>query len=548
MLNASAGPDTQTNVTPNRAGKADGADPTKAGDQSKTADDAAQSPSANADGVSSGSAEIASDAAAASAQAPTIDIAILAQAIPADPASAPSTGKPKDAGSGAANGEAAKPDEKSDGSDDAVAAVGSADVSAVTVSATSIVAVAVIAAPAATAAVQPSTKNAGDIPSIEAQTPAANTPGAPPAGPAQDSAAAQSEPVIAAAVLATAATQEPSQTTSTPDETVKPGLAGVGTVDPTAQKAPPVGSTPSDQPGKSGDPKTADVAPTQAKSSPPPEPEVASPEVQTDAKAVQGGKTKDTARDAKAIQSKTVADAPQATGRTAGEQDSNRAHADEQDPKASAAHQAHEQGSDHSAVTPRVALSVAHSDVPAPATLAQALTPQPGAQPSPLGIAIAAPLASPLQAVWQSAPDRPDTSDKAVPVAGVAVEIVSRAQDGLRRFDIRLDPPELGRIDVRLDVDNGGNVTSRLTVDRPETLDLLRRDAPQLERALQHAGLNTEGGLQFSLRDQNFANRQQTPQNAPTFIIPDDEPAAAEAARRGYGRLIGLGGGIDIRV
>ena len=41
----------------------------------------------------------------------------------------------------------------------------------------------------------------------------------------------------------------------------------------------------------------------------------------------------------------------------------------------------------------------------------------------------------------------------AVPVAGLAVEIVARAQDGLRRFDIRLDPPELGRIDVRLDVD-----------------------------------------------------------------------------------------------
>jgi len=102
--------------------------------------------------------------------------------------------------------------------------------------------------------------------------------------------------------------------------------------------------------------------------------------------------------------------------------------------------------------------------------------------------------------------------------------------------------------DVRLHVDNGGNVTSRLTVERPETLDLLRRDAPQLERALQHAGLNTEGGLQFSLRDQNFANREQTPHHAATLIVPDDEPAAAEAARRGYGRLMGLGGGIDIRV
>ena len=137
-----------------------------------------------------------------------------------------------------------------------------------------------------------------------------------------------------------------------------------------------------------------------------------------------------------------------------------------------------------------------------------------------------------------------------MPVAGLAVEIVARAQDGLRRFEIRLDPPELGRIDVRLDVDSGGKVTSRLTVERADTLDLLRRDAPQLERALQHAGLNTEGGLEFSLRDQNFANREQTPRDVPAarLIVADDELVAAEAARRGYGRLIGLGGGVDIRV
>ena len=82
-----------------------------------------------------------------------------------------------------------------------------------------------------------------------------------------------------------------------------------------------------------------------------------------------------------------------------------------------------------------------------------------------------------------------------VPIAGLAVEIVARAQDGPKRFEIRLDPPELGRIDVRLDVDHAGKVTSRLVVERAETLDLLRRDAPQLERALQQAGLNTEGGL-----------------------------------------------------
>jgi flagellar hook-length control protein FliK len=211
-----------------------------------------------------------------------------------------------------------------------------------------------------------------------------------------------------------------------------------------------------------------------------------------------------------------------------------------------APHQAHEQASEHAAASTRVASAVAHTDISA--SLTQPFTTQTGPSPSALGLTVAAPLASPVQTIFQPTPERPDGSDKAVPISGVAVEIVSRAEDGLRRFEIRLDPPELGRIDVRLDVDNGGNVRSRLTVDRPETLDLLRRDAPQLERALQHAGLNTEGGLQFSLRDQNFANRDQSPRNTPTFIVPDDEAAAADAARRGYGRLVGLGSGVDIRV
>jgi hypothetical protein len=73
-------------------------------------------------------------------------------------------------------------------------------------------------------------------------------------------------------------------------------------------------------------------------------------------------------------------------------------------------------------------------------------------------------------------------SPPTVPIAGIAVEIAAQAQAGRNRFDIRLDPPELGRIDVRLDVDRDGKVTSHLIVDRPETLDLLRRDASEIER------------------------------------------------------------------
>jgi len=147
---------------------------------------------------------------------------------------------------------------------------------------------------------------------------------------------------------------------------------------------------------------------------------------------------------------------------------------------------------------------------------------------------------------------RVDTpAEKGVPIAGLAVEIVAKATEGSKRFEIRLDPAELGRIDVRLDVDQTGKVTSRLVVDRQETLDLLRRDAHQLERALANAGLDTGGGLEFSLRDQNSANRDQQQReggNRSHLIVPEDETIAAEAARRGYGRMIGLGGGVDIRI
>ena len=90
-----------------------------------------------------------------------------------------------------------------------------------------------------------------------------------------------------------------------------------------------------------------------------------------------------------------------------------------------------------------------------------------------------------------------------VPVAGLAVEIAAQSNAGRNRFEIRLDPPELGRIDVRLEIDGDGQVKSRLIVERSETLDMLRRDAPQLERALQQAGLKTsDNALEFSLRDQ----------------------------------------------
>jgi flagellar hook-length control protein FliK len=140
--------------------------------------------------------------------------------------------------------------------------------------------------------------------------------------------------------------------------------------------------------------------------------------------------------------------------------------------------------------------------------------------------------------------------EPAVPIAGLAVEIAARAQAGQNRFEIRLDPPDLGRIDVRLDIDSSGQVTSRLVVERADTLEHLRRDAAGLERALQDAGLKTgENGLQFSLRDQGFAGRDDNSQSAATarMLVPDPDLAPVEVAANAYGRMM-RAGGVDIRV
>jgi len=138
----------------------------------------------------------------------------------------------------------------------------------------------------------------------------------------------------------------------------------------------------------------------------------------------------------------------------------------------------------------------------------------------------------------------------AIPVAGLAVEIAGKALAGKNRFEIRLDPPVLGRIEVRLDVDRDGNVTSRLTVDRQDTLNLLQRDASGLERALQDAGLKTaDNGLQFSLRDQSM-NQQQSGSGANTaqLVVKDESMPTVDIIPQSYGRLLGLGSGLDIRV
>jgi flagellar hook-length control protein FliK len=137
-------------------------------------------------------------------------------------------------------------------------------------------------------------------------------------------------------------------------------------------------------------------------------------------------------------------------------------------------------------------------------------------------------------------------------LSGLAFEIAASARSGKSSFEIRLDPADLGRVDVRIDVDRTGQVTSHLRVEKPETLSMLRQDAPQLQRALDDAGFKTgDGGLQFSLRDQSSSGNNSgndTSRNAQRLVITNEDTVPAAIAGRSYGRVLGSTGGVDIRV
>jgi flagellar hook-length control protein FliK len=89
------------------------------------------------------------------------------------------------------------------------------------------------------------------------------------------------------------------------------------------------------------------------------------------------------------------------------------------------------------------------------------------------------------------------------PVEQVAVHMARAAANEVNRFSIQLDPADLGRVDIKMEVGHDGHVLATIAADRPQTLDMLQRDAAGLQRALQDAGLNADGqSLSFSLRQQ----------------------------------------------
>ena len=117
---------------------------------------------------------------------------------------------------------------------------------------------------------------------------------------------------------------------------------------------------------------------------------------------------------------------------------------------------------------------------------------------------------------------------------------VSKAvKAGEQEFTMRLDPAELGRVQVKLRFMDGGRVHAQVVAERPETLDLLQRDARGLERAIEASGAKAQGAtIEFSLDQGN----QESAGRAFAEAVQQEKMRDELAARSAGGQAAGLAG------
>lgn len=139
--------------------------------------------------------------------------------------------------------------------------------------------------------------------------------------------------------------------------------------------------------------------------------------------------------------------------------------------------------------------------------------------------------------------------ERPTPLQLLPVEIGMQAVRGAREFQIRLDPAELGRVDVKLHINDKGEVNATMIVERPETLQLLRRDAQTLAQAFDQAGLKQgENSLSFSLKGEGQQGQQQQQGNGRAGYGEDDPSLTAQVSEMAMRRVMIPNSSLDLMV
>jgi flagellar hook-length control protein FliK len=131
----------------------------------------------------------------------------------------------------------------------------------------------------------------------------------------------------------------------------------------------------------------------------------------------------------------------------------------------------------------------------------------------------------------------------------VAREIVRRFDGETTRFELRLDPPELGKVEVRLEVSRDHRVTAVVAADSPQALTELARHARDLEQALQSAGLElTDNGLSFDLKQSRDGEGEDPQRGGGDSAGAEDQLTETPAGARPLGFERWRGVRVDVMI
>lgn len=102
-------------------------------------------------------------------------------------------------------------------------------------------------------------------------------------------------------------------------------------------------------------------------------------------------------------------------------------------------------------------------------------------------------------------------------VEQVKVNITKSAVKGVNKIEVHLKPEELGQIEIKMQIKDG-KLQAHIISSRPETMEILQKNAQSLEQAFNDAGLSTDNNsLSFSFRNEQGQTQGQN-DNLRNFI------------------------------
>jgi len=154
--------------------------------------------------------------------------------------------------------------------------------------------------------------------------------------------------------------------------------------------------------------------------------------------------------------------------------------------------------------------------------------------------------------------EAPVSPGRATPetIAALSAQMARRLDDGTTRFNLELNPDDLGRVDVRLEIDASGGIRAAFTFERPQSAVELGRRADELQKSLESAGFNLTGGLSFDVagdrshgRNPSWADARDDRAHSPVTPEPDlAREGATQIADALSGRRPSSRSGVDIRI